>query len=119
MKGIDIKKAILASGHNVSEVAAGIGKSQQNLSAALASEDVKTGLVESIASFLNIPISSLYGEGTTATASGTNNTSVAGNGNTLNDRALIDEIAAQRRMTEQALTQNDRLIGIIEELTTK
>lgn len=116
MRGSDIKKFILASGHNITEVAAAIGKSQQNLSAALAAEDVKTGLVESIAQFLGVPISYLYGEGNTAAADH-GSTAVAGNGNNLADHALIEEIAAQRRLTEQAMSQNDRLIGIINNLT--
>lgn len=33
--------------------------------------------------------------------------------------ALIDELAEQRKLTEQALAQNDRLITIIEKLTEK
>lgn len=52
------------------------------------------------------------------TVNGDGNTSVAGNGNHVNSdlgRAL-DEIAAQRRVTEKAQEQIDRLLSIIENM---
>ena len=116
MKGIELKKILVERNLSITEVAAAIGKSQQTLSAALLVDDVKSGLVESIAAYLGVPVSHLYGEGNTATASG-NGTAVAGTGNNVNDGRCIEEIAAQRRLTEQALSQNDRLIGIIHDLT--
>lgn len=118
MKGIEIKRAITESGHTITEVAAALGKSQQTLSAALSTDDVKTSLVESIATYLGVPISYFYGKGNTATATG-GSTAVAGVGNSVNDSMLIDEIAAQRRLTEQALAQNGQLLNIIENLTKK
>lgn len=54
----------------------------------------------------------------TQTVNGDGNTSVAGNGNHVNSdlgRAL-DEIAAQRRVTEKAQEQIDRLLSIIENM---
>lgn len=60
MKGIDIKKAITERGLTITEVAAAIGKSQQTLSAALATDDVKTSLVEQIADYLGEPVSFFY-----------------------------------------------------------
>lgn len=62
MKGIEIKRAIVEHGRTITEVAAALGKSQQNLSAALATDDVKTSLVESIATYLGVQMSYFYGE---------------------------------------------------------
>lgn len=118
MKGSEIKRAIADKGRTITEVAAAIGKSQQTLSAALASDDVKSSLVEAIADYLGVPICSLYGEGNCASVNGNGN-AVAGVGNSINDGILIDEIAAQRRLTEQVLTQNGQLLNIIENLTKK
>ena len=118
MKGSEIKRAIADNGRTITEVAAAIGKSQQTLSAALASDDVKSSLIEAIADYLDLPIYSLYGEGNTASVNGNGN-AVAGVGNSINDGILIDEIAAQRRLTEQVLTQNGQLLNIIENLTKK
>ena len=117
MKGQVLKDAIRQEKKTQADFAEYMGMTQANVSALLNADNVKTETLEAVAAFLGRPAGSFYGEGNTATTSGTNNTSVAGHGNILNDRALIEEIAAQRRMTEQALTQNDRLIGIIEDLT--
>jgi len=117
MKGIDIKQVMQRRGVTLTELAASLGESQQNLSAALSRDDLKSSLIERIAKQLGVPVSYLYGEESTATVGG-NGQAVAGVGNILNDGILIDEIAAQRRLTEQALSQNDRLIGIINNLTS-
>lgn len=116
MKGIEIKQLMQRRGITITEMAAALGESQQKLSAALSRDDLKSSLIERIATYLGVPISSLYGEGNTAMVGG-DGTAVAGNGNRINDSILISEIAAQRRLTEQALSQNDRLIGIIQNLT--
>ncbi len=59
---------------------------------------------------------------------GDNNTSVAGNGNHVSSTpsSLIDELVAQRKLTEKAQEQlskaqeqMDRLISVIEKLTAK
>ena len=50
---------------------------------------------------------------------GGNGNAVMGVANTVNDSRLIDEIAAQRRLTEQAMSQNGQLLNIIENLTKK
>jgi|GEM_PF-4645979 len=49
---------------------------------------------------------------------GDNNTAVSGNGNTVNTitDALLTELVAQRRMTEKAQQQIDRMLTIIENI---
>jgi len=50
--------------------------------------------------------------------SGDGNTSVAGNGNHVNVETsrFLDELAAQRRLTEEVVAQNGRLLSIIEKM---
>lgn len=118
MKGSDIKAEIKRLGYTLTQVAEALGESQQNLNSALSNDNIKTGTLERVAAFLGKPVSYFYREGNTATASG-NGTAVAGVGNSVNDSLLIDEIAAQRRLTEQALAQNGQLLKIIDNLTRK
>ncbi len=49
---------------------------------------------------------------------GDNNTAVSGNGNTVNTitDALLTELVAQRKMTEKAQQQIDRMLTIIENI---
>lgn len=71
------------------------------------------------------PVFLLTGEGEMLkgqTAIGDHNTQVAGNSNSVNcsgplDKAL-DEIAAQRRLVAKSQEQIDRLLGIVEKLST-
>ena len=118
MKGADIKAEIKRLGYTLTQVAEALGESQQNLNSALSNDNIKTGTLERVAAFLGKPVSYFYGEGNTATASG-NGMAVAGVGNSVNDSLLIDEIAAQRRLTEQALAHNGQLLKIIDNLTRK
>ena len=118
MDGKHIKEILRNAGVVQAELAAFLGTSPQNLNSALSGDNIKTGTLEQIARFMGKPVSYFYGEGNTATASG-NGTAVAGVGNSVNDSLLIDEIAAQRRLTEQALAQNGQLLNIIENLTRK
>ena len=55
------------------------------------------------------------------TVTGDGNTAVAGNGNHVVSAtdSLVAEIAAQRRLTEKAQEQIDRLLSIIEKMTVK
>ena len=52
------------------------------------------------------------------TVSGEGNTAVAGNGNHVNTDIgkALEEIAAQRRLTEEVVAQNERLLAIIEKM---
>lgn len=61
MKGETVKTIILGMEYSVAQVAEMIGTSQQNLASALKHEDVRSGLLEKIASALNVPLSTFYG----------------------------------------------------------
>ena len=116
MKGIEVKAAIKKCGKTLTEVAAAIGESQQNLNSALSGDNIKTGTLERIAAYLEKPVSFFYNEGNTAVVGGDG---TANAGGTINDSMLIDEIAAQRKLTAQALEQNSQLLRIIDNLTKK
>ena len=116
MKGEDLKRLILQSGLPLTKVAEALGISQQNLSGILSRDDIKTGTLEKVAEFLGKPISFFYNEGNVAAVGGDG---TANAGSVINDSMLIEEIAAQRRLTEQALSQNGQLLNIIENLTKK
>ena len=118
MKGSVLKDALRQAKRTQSELAEYMGTTQANVAALLAGDNVKTETLEAVASFLGRSAASFYGDTNTATATG-GSTAVAGVGNSVNDSLLIDEIAAQRRLTEQALAQNGQLLNIIENLTKR
>ena len=94
MKGSIIKEVLRLNKCQMKMVAEKMGTSLSNLSAGLSKDDVRTGLLEDIAEAAGIPISAFYGEsyGTIQTATGNNNTQVAGNSNTVNcpDSAIME-----------------------------
>lgn len=121
MKGIDVKTELRRRGFTLTQVATLIGESQQNLNAALSKDDIRTGLLERIAEATGLPVSLFYGDTNIATASGENASAVAGNNNHVNtkDGDFLKELAAQRKLTEKSQEQIDRLLGVIEKLSTK
>ena len=87
MKGIELKQAITRCGVKQSEVARRLGESQQNFSAALSIEDVRSSLIERVAAALDVPVSFFYGEGCGPSANAVNNsTAIAGNANMVNEQ---------------------------------
>lgn len=112
-----MKRLIIQSGLPLSRVAEALGISQQNLSGILSRDDIKTGTLEKVTEVIGTPVTYNFGEASASV--GGNGTAVAGVGNSVNDSLLIDEIAAQRRLTEQALAQNGQLLKIIDNLTRK
>lgn len=120
----ELKRRGLA--HNQQEVADKMCVNKSNLSKAFNGEPSDNFLRRFNAAYNNMFSEEwlLRGEGEmmcrtiTQTVNGDGNTSVAGNGNHVNSdlgRAL-DEIAAQRRVTEKAQEQIDRLLSIIENM---
>lgn len=119
MRGLTIKEILKRNGFTVSGVAEKLGESNQNLFALLAKDDVRTSLVERISQATGIPVSRFYGDDQNATAIGENASAVSGNNNNVGsppDR-FLDELSAQRKLTEKVLEQNSDLFGIIKNLT--
>ena len=115
MKRIILKNFLAGKGYNVSEVARLLGLSQQTLSAALGSEDVKSSLVERISSVVGVPLSELYGEKSSISATmhgGSGNRMMIVTGNVMNGgnaelvAALKEQIETLKAIIEK---KNDDL----------
>ena len=89
-----------------------IGKSQQVLASALKHDDVRTGLLEDIAKAMGKPLSFFYGEtyGPVSQVTGNNNTSVAGNDNTVGspDERLMELLMTKDSQLTMAMKQTDK-----------
>lgn len=89
-----------------------IGRSQQNLASLLKHEDVRTGLLEDIAKAMGKPLAFFYGEsfGPISQVSGNNNTSVAGNDNTVGspDEKLISLLVSKDEQLTMAMKQTSK-----------
>ena len=121
MTGNHLKNLILSEGYSINRMAELIGIAQPNLLALLKHEDVRTGLVEKVAEVMGKPLSFFYGEayGQVSQITGNNNTSVAGNDNTVGspDNKLIDllvskdsQLTMAMKQTSKAQEQMDRVL---------
>ena len=118
MTGDYLKNLILSEGYTINKMAELIGVAQPNLVMLLRHEDVRTGLVEKVAKAMNKPLSFFYGEtyGPVSQVNGNNNTSVAGNDNTVsNDDRLLsllvnkdEQLTMSMRQTEKAMDQTTK-----------
>ena len=120
MNGKTIKDVLTKNGIAQAEIAKRIGIAANNLNNMLAKDDVRTGLLESIAEAANIPISVFYGD--TYTVNGNNN--VTGN-NTVNlsdDRLLTllvskdEQLTMAMKQTSKAQEQMDRTQSQMERI---
>lgn len=121
MKGSIIKEVLRLNKCQMKTVAEKMGTSLSNLSAGLSKDDVRTGLLEDIAEAAGIPISAFYGEsyGTVQTATGNNNTQVAGSSNNIEASAGIvlemirmkdEQLTIAMQQTSKAQEQMDRVL---------
>lgn len=92
MRGKEIKDILAQKGISQADIAKILGISAANLNNMLSKDDVRTGLLESIASAANIPISVFYGD----------SYNVQGNGNAL---ATGDHSTAS--------SSDDRLVSLL------
>ncbi len=118
MDGEILRKKIKDTGIPIAEVARLIGQSRPNLSQALSVKDVKTGLIEKLASALGLPLSYFYGEGVTephAIANG--NRAIAAVNSTISpeqsEKAVLEE---KVRGMQKLLDEKDRTIQAYERL---
>ena len=121
MEGEKIKDFLRKKGITVAEVARRLGTSQQNLSAALALDNVKTTTVEDIARVIDESPTAFYtGEssGTAVVNGGTVNGDVTGKKD--EDGPAVEAIIAQLGVKDRQLgdkdQQIDRLLRIIERM---
>ena len=112
MNGKTIKDVLANNGIAQAEIARLLGLTPNNLNNMLAKEDVRTGLLESIAEAANLPISVFYGDSYTVlgnnNATGSNNTV-----NTSDDRLLTllvnkdEQLTLAMKQTSKAQDQMD------------
>lgn len=115
MNGKTIKDVLSQRGIAQAEIAKLLGTTPNNLNNMLAKDDVRTGLLESIAEAANLPISVFYGE--TYTISGGNN--AIGN-NSHNAVNVSDERILSLLMTkDEQLTLAMRQTSKAQDQTTK
>ena len=121
MNGKTIKDVLTKNGIAQAEIAKRIGLAANNLNNMLAKDDVRTGLLESIAEAANIPISVFYGDA--YTVNGSNN--ATGNNNTVNlsdDRLLSllvskdEQLTMAMQQTSKAQQQMDRTQSHMERI---
>lgn len=113
MNGKTIKDVLAQKGIAQAEIARLLGLTPNNLNNMLAKEDVRTGLLESIAEAANLPISVFYGD--TYTVLGNNNATGSNNTvNTSDDRLLTllvnkdEQLTMSMKQTEKAMDQTTR-----------
>lgn len=112
MTGNHLKNLILSEGYSINRMAELIGIAQPNLLALLKNEDIRTGLVEKVAEVMGKPLSFFYGEayGQVSQITGNNNTSVAGNDNTVGspDNRLLDLLVSKDEQLTMAMKQTTK-----------
>jgi DNA-binding Xre family transcriptional regulator len=116
MTGQELKAIIDKSGVRQVEIARRLGMSHQNFTALFITKDVKSGTLEKICRAIDRDMSMFYPTGTPAAVTVSGSKEVAVNNSQVNSEKLIEEVAAQRRLTETALQQNNRLLAIIENM---
>lgn len=131
MKGAIIKEVLKSNNCQMKTVAEKMGTSLSNLSAGLSKDDIRTGLLEEIAQASGLPISLFYGEtygSVQQTATGNNNTQVAGNSNNVEVGAGVvlemlrikdEQLALAMEQTSKAQEQMDRVLNKLDKLVGK
>lgn len=121
MRGKEIKDILSQKGVSQADIAKILGISAANLNNMLAKDDVRTGLLESIAQAANIPISVFYGD--SYTVQGNNNALATGDNSTASssdDRLLAllmskdAQLTLSMQQTSKAQEQITELIGMMK-----
>lgn len=102
MNGTTLKRLMRFKGFTNNDMAQRLGTTAQNLSALLAKDDIRTSLLEQMCDVMGISPAELYGGPTIPPVNVTDSEQIAINNSQVNSDKLIEEVAAQRRMTEKA-----------------
>lgn len=120
MKGNKIRSILVEKGVQQKIIADQLGISKQTLSAALATDDVRSSLVEGVAAALNIPVAEIYGERLTPSVSAAaGGTAVAGSGNTINAQIgkFLDLLKEKDVQIGRFQSEIDTLLEILKQQT--
>lgn len=113
MNGKELKAILKEEGINLSELSKKLGyDNDQRLHSALKADDVKSGLIESIAKATNKSVGFFYKDSNTIASD--NSVAVSGTGNSVN--SISERFIS---LLEKKDEQMDELIVIIKKLTDK
>lgn len=107
MKGKDIKDVLAKYEIAQAEIARLLGLTPNNLNNMLAKDDVRTGLLESIAEAANIPISVFYGDSYTV-CNNTGATAINNSTATASDSRLVDLLLSKDNQLTMAMNQTSK-----------
>lgn len=116
-------KALLAQQNKkVKDLCAYIDLTDTGLRKIYARDSCEISTLKKIANFFNVsPCIFFEGQGMTTVQASNDSIAVAGNASNVNSykaiQELLTETTAQRKMTEKAMEQIDRLVGVISELS--
>lgn len=127
MNGIEIKKILQTKGFTLSDIALKLNKSPQAFNEALKAADIKTGLLESIATAIGQDMSFFYSsigsKNNSALVNGNGNSVVSGENNRLEVSKCQDDLEIALREVkhlkeviegkDKLLEEKERLINVL------
>lgn len=115
MTGKELKIKLSACGVSQSEIARRLDMSQQSFNQSLIVNDVKSGLLERIASAIGVDMSFFYPTEGSVSIAGNNN--ISGNNNAVGNVTIGDAAILQERVTmlEKLIEEKERTIKILME----
>ncbi len=115
MNGLDLRKKLELTKMSLAEIARLADINPQSLIQSLSTKDIKTGLVEKLASALHLPLSYFYGEDAGTHAIATGNKAVAAVNSTIADNSQNVQVLEERvRSLESLVQEKERLIKVYE-----
>lgn len=119
-----IKMLLAEQNKKVKDLCAYIDMTDTAVRKMYARDSCEISTLKKIANFFNVSPCSFFESADGRSVHATHNSiAVGGNANDINSfraiQEMVGEIAAQRKMTEKALEQVERLVGVIEKLSNQ
>lgn len=119
-----IKRLLAEQNKKVKDLCAYIDMTDTAVRKMYARDSCEISTLKKIANFFNVSPCYFFESGDSRSVHATHNSiAVGGNANDINSfraiQEMIGEVAAQRKMTEKALEQVERLVGVIEKLSNQ
>lgn len=119
-----IKRLLSEQNKKVKDMCAYIDMTDTAVRKIYARDSCEISTLKKIANFFNVSPCYFFESSDSRSVHATHNSiAVGGNANDINSfraiQEMIGEVAAQRKMTEKALEQVERLVGVIEKLSNQ
>lgn len=119
-----IKRLLSEQNKKVKDLCAYIDMTDTAVRKMYARDSCEISTLKKIANFFNVSPCYFFESGDSRSVHATHNSiAVGGNANDINSfraiQEMIGEVAAQRKMTEKALEQVERLVSVIEKLSNQ